>query len=100
MSRNSNGTFATGNAGGGRKKGSQDRYAMYRSSCEGEMPELIKKLMIMALEGDLTAAKLILDRCWNVQSVQAVEMQMEIDELRELLSGAVSHSGGKIEGSS
>ncbi len=51
-----------------------------------KMPELIEKLMAMALEGDLIAAKLILDRMWIVSNQQMIDLQGEIDELKELLN--------------
>ncbi len=85
--RNRKGQFVLGNTmSNGRKPGASDRYAIYKKACRPKMPELIEKLMEMALNGDLVAAKLILDRMWIVSNQQMIDLQAEIDELKELLN--------------
>ena len=69
----------------GRPKGSKNKLTEYRHIAAPDMPKLVKKLMKMALDGDLGAAKLVLDRMWTVSSVQVLQLEEQMDELRELL---------------
>jgi len=76
--------------GRGRPKGSTDKYAKYREIAEPDMPKLIKQLMSMALDGDLAAAKLIIDRCWVISSIQQLQLEQQMEEIRQLVSEAAN----------
>lgn len=61
--RNSDGTFATGNAAGGKPKGARHRVTMaVEALLEGEAEGLTRKAVDLALAGDITALRLCLDR--------------------------------------
>ena len=51
---------------------------------EAQPPELYDRLIDLALGGDLTAARIIMDRVAPVATMQILELQQEIAELREL----------------
>jgi hypothetical protein len=91
VDRDGKGRFVQGYGGGpGRPKGSTDRYAKYRALVDPDLPNLIKKLMAMALEGDVTAARILLDRVWPAQAEEIRDMELAIDELAERLEAAQS----------
>lgn len=61
--RKSDGTFAPGNAGGGRTPGSLNKTTLaVRELLDGEAEGLTRKAIDMALEGDGSALRLCLDR--------------------------------------
>lgn len=85
------GKFTTGNKGGpGRPRGSGKRQ-QYLSMLDKETPEVLQKLIEIAKEGDLTAIKLVLDRVLPVQSLQAEELQEQIEELEERICQQSTH---------
>ncbi len=61
--RNEDGTFAPGNPGGGRTSGSRNKVTRaIEELLEGEHEALTRKAIEKALEGDMTALRLCLDR--------------------------------------
>ena len=87
----STGKFLPGNRGGpGRRKGSSasSKRQEYLALMEKETPEVITKVLELAKGGDLTAIKLVLDRVMPIQSLQAEELEAQIEELRELVEEA------------
>lgn len=61
--RNPDGTFAAGNALGGNKKGSRHKVTLaIEALLEGQHEALTNKAVEKALEGDMTAMRLCLDR--------------------------------------
>jgi len=65
--RNSDGTFALGNrAGRGNpmaRKAQQLRAAMFRAVTTADLRDVVNKLVSMAKEGDVAAAREVLQRC-------------------------------------
>lgn len=61
--RRADGTFAPGNKHGGRTQGSRNRVTVaIEALLEGQHAELTKAVIDKALEGDMTAARICLDR--------------------------------------
>lgn len=82
--RKSDGTFAPGNALGGRTPGSRNRTTLaVEALLEGEHEALTRKAVEMALAGDTTALRLCLDRIaparrdapvsFNLPAIRSVE---------------------------
>ena len=85
------GKFLPGYRGGpGRPKGSSasSKRQEYLALLEKDTPDVLAKVLEMAKGGDLTAIKLVLDRVMPIQSLQAEELEAQIEELRELVEEA------------
>ena len=85
------GKFMPGYKGGpGRPKGTSQasKKQEYLALLEKETPEVLAKVLELAKGGDLTAIKLVLDRVMPIQSLQAEELEAQIEELRELVEEA------------
>ena len=65
----------------GRPKGSTDRFSKYRRMVEKRMPDIIAKVLELALDGDLQACKLLLARVWPESAEEIRDMENLIDVL-------------------
>ena len=65
----------------GRPKGSTDRFSKYRRMVEKRMPDVIATVLEMALDGDLQAARLLLNRVWPEGAEEIRDMEKLIDVL-------------------
>lgn len=72
--------FVKGQSGNpsGRPRGSKDRYTKFREMVEGDTPDIIRKVVQIALDGDLAAARIILDRVWPQDSERELELRDEM----------------------
>jgi hypothetical protein len=90
MERKSDGRFAPGNKGGpGRKPKARIVTANgFRAMIGNEgIEEIVKKTVDLALEGDLQAIKVILDRIFPVYSQTQADLLQQIEELEGKISG-------------
>jgi hypothetical protein len=60
--------------------------AKYRAMLDPAVPDIFKVVVEKAKAGDLAAAKLILDRVYPVRDAAMMDLQDEIDALREHLN--------------
>ena len=90
-------SFKPGQSGNpaGRPKGSPDKRSELRALLDPHAPELVKKAVEKALEGDMAALRLCLDRCipayrsvdQSTQNYQALcEGQIDADTILNLVS--------------
>ena len=80
--RGTNGQFKAGNGfAKGRKRGTQLKYSQYRKMAASYIPSIVKELCEMAVNGDIAAAKIILDRSWPVGAEEIQNMEKLIAEL-------------------
>lgn len=73
--------FQKGRSGNpsGRKKGSQDWRGKLRSQLEGATPEIIEALLDKARDGDLQAAKIIIDRVLPPLKAQSLPVTLQVN---------------------
>ena len=72
--------FKPGESGNpsGRPAGLKDKRATYREQLEASAPELIDKIVVLALKGDLAALKICIDRILpTLKSVEFIEPNAE-----------------------
>ena len=69
----------------GRPKGTA-KVAELRAMLEPDIPAILKTVVDNAKDGDLAAAKLILDRVYPVRDAAMSELFDEIEELRALVA--------------
>ena len=71
--------FTKGQSGNpaGRPIGSKNKCTQFRELLEDDLPELVSVLREKALEGDMNAMRLLLERL--VPKVQVVDMSMQAD---------------------
>ena len=71
--------FTKGQSGNpaGRPIGSKNKSTQFRELLEDDLPELVSVLREKALEGDMNAMRLLLERL--VPKVQVVDMSMQAD---------------------
>jgi hypothetical protein len=62
---------------------------LLRKSIIGEMPEIINTLVELAKGGDVTAAKVLLDRCCPALKPQAMPINLPVN-------GSLAEQGGEI----
>ena len=92
--RDVKGRFAPGHRGGpGRKKGTptSSKKAEYMRLMETHTPEILMTVINKAKAGDLTAAKLILNRVVPELSAMSSKLQEEIDSLRDQIATVASN---------
>ena len=80
--------FQPGQSGNpaGRPKGVPSKVVEYRALLNPEVPEILKVVVGKAKDGDLSAAKLILDRVYPVRDAAMSELFDEIEELRAVIA--------------
>ena len=80
-------SWAKGTSGNprGRQPGS-GRSEAYRALIESDIPDLLRLLVRMAREGDLTAMKMLVDRCWPVRDGAIADLMAEVEELRAVIA--------------
>jgi hypothetical protein len=83
--RDEQGRFVKGNKTGGRKKGTLNKATRFNKLIEDDIDEVIKSIVDDAKNGCNAARKLIMDRWLPASTIQALELEQEIDELRLLL---------------
>jgi hypothetical protein len=69
----------------GRAKGS-GRVAELRALLEPDDPDILKAVVEKARTGDLTAARIILDRVYRIRDATTSDLFEEIEELRALIT--------------
>ncbi|MFK7912114.1 MAG: DUF5681 domain-containing protein [Akkermansiaceae bacterium] len=81
------GQFKPGQSGNpnGRPKGTRNRYTRYRKQIEAHVPDIIEKLVKMAMDGDIAAARVLLDRVWPAGAEEELELRDRIEELEHRL---------------
>lgn len=79
------GKFAPGWKGGGGKRRETKQRDEYRAMLDKETPAVLAKVIELALDGDLQAAKIILDRSMPVQTIVMADLEQQLEELRERL---------------
>lgn len=86
--RNTDGSFASGNAG--KPKGSRNKATVaIESLLEGQAEALTQKAISLALEGDSVALRLCLDRIMPARKDRCLEVHLpQIREPRDLLGAA------------
>ena len=97
--RDERGRFAVGNPGGpGRPKGSAAKE--FRAAVNDRLMDVIQKVLELALEGDLRAARLILDRTHPTLQAGLLELAGRLDELEGILDDdtTTAEAGGQGEG--
>lgn len=57
----------------------------YRKLLEPHVPDLLNVLVAKAMDGDLAALRLVLDRVYPVRDATMAELLEEIEELRQLV---------------
>src|SRR5689334_7967382 len=77
-SRNGNGQFTPGNAGGpGRPPGYRSRIASALDQiAEKDCAEILEKMIRQAKGGDFQAMKFVLDHCWPVPKARIVRFKL------------------------
>jgi len=84
--RDRNGRFVKGGPGGpGRPKGSAYISEFRELIGERRIKDVIDAIVARALEGDVAAARLVVERLFPVYDAKMLEMTREIDALRQLL---------------
>jgi len=61
------------------------RVEQYRKLLEPHVPDLLTVLVGKAMEGDLAALRLVLDRVYPVRDATMAELLEDIEELRQLI---------------
>jgi hypothetical protein len=84
-SRDEYGRFAKGNKTGGRKKGVMNKATRFNRLIDDDIDAVIESIVKDAKKGCNAARKLIMDRWLPVSTIQALELEQEIDELRQAL---------------
>ena len=81
--RDDRGRFANGNPGGpGRPLGtSNTALREFREAVNGRLGEVIESVLQQACEGNLTAARLIFDRCYPVIGAALLDLAARLDTL-------------------
>jgi hypothetical protein len=84
--------FKKGQSGNpsGKPKGARDKRTELRALFKPDAPTLVKKAIAMALEGDMTALRLCIDRI--VPPLRAIEQPVHLD----VLSGSLSEQSNQI----
>ena len=83
--KDSQGRFAKGNSGGGRKKGVPDRRtAPFRAAIDKAMPDILATVIKQAKAGDIQACKILLDK--SLPSAKPVEEARPIPITGDTLS--------------
>ena len=86
-------SFQPGHKGGpGRTKGSRNTYKQYHDVIAKDMPKLLRRMMVDAIGGDNVAAKILLDRAWVVSTIQMLQLETELEEIRALLEAQSNES--------
>jgi hypothetical protein len=83
--RDEQGRFVKGNKTGGRKKGTLNKATRFNKLIEDDIDDVIKSIVDDAKNGCNAARKLIMDRWLPTSTIQVLELEQEIDELRQLL---------------
>ena len=84
--RDSKGRFGPGHGGGpGRPKGRHPAAKMREYIPDDRIRRILERITAMAEEGDVTAARLLIDRLFPIQDARIEELREAIDELRERL---------------
>lgn len=73
--------FKPGESGNpaGRKPGAKNKYTAFRKMVDPDVPGIIAKIVQMALDGDLTASKMLINRVWpeNAEEISDLRSKME-----------------------
>jgi len=72
---------------GGRPVGT-GRVGKLLEDLESDLPEIRNKVVEMAKAGDMTAIKLIWERAYPVSNYQMIQIEADMETLRELLEAA------------
>ena len=67
----------------GRPRGSRSKFTKYKRMAASHVPAIIEKLCLLAKDGDIQAAKVVLDRSWPVHGEEVEAMEKLITELTE-----------------
>jgi hypothetical protein len=79
---------------GGRPKGAKNKKILigdYSQMLAERTPEILEKVIDMALSGDLAACKILLDRSYPVPNAAMQDLQRQIDELIEEIGNDHDH---------
>jgi hypothetical protein len=79
------GRFAKGNKTGGRKKGVMNKATRFNRLIDDDIDAVIESIVEDAKNGCNAARKLIMDRWLPASTIQALELEQEIDELKQAL---------------
>lgn len=74
----------TASVGKGRPKGS-GRISKLIEELDSDLPEIRKKVVQMAKEGDLAAVKLIWDRVYPISTSQLLQLEAQMEQIRALV---------------
>jgi len=92
--RDGRGRFVKGGPGGpGRPKGSAYASEFRELIGERRIKGVIDAMVARALEGDVAAARLVVERLFPVYDAKMLEMTREIDALRALVEESESKTG-------
>ena len=84
---NHSGQFKPGQSGNkaGRPKGIHTKYAKYRKQIDSRATDLIDNLIEIALSGDVTAHRVLLDRVYPATAEKDLHMEARLDEIENQL---------------
>ena len=89
--RDAGGRFGKGNKGGPGRRKNLD-WSQWKRDNEGDLMTLADKLLAAAIEGDMSATKLLLDRIWPTMNAANESLREEIADLQMRLEEALSDS--------
>jgi len=92
VERDENGRFVKGNKTCGRKKGTLNKATRFNRLIDDDIDAAIASIVEDAKNGCNAARKLIMDRWLPASTVQSLELEQEIDELRQLLGERDGHN--------
>ena len=88
IKKDNKGRFAKGHQGGGRKKGTQNKATRFNQLIENDIDSVIESILKDAKNGCNQARKLILDRWLPVPTMQTLQLEQEIEDLKSLMEGS------------
>ena len=89
--RDAGGRFGKGNKGGPGRRKNLD-WSQWKRDNEADLMTLADKLLAAAIEGDMSACKLLLDRIWPTQNAANEALREEIADLQMRLEEALRDS--------